>query len=197
MRDDVVADLLMQIEARANAAGAPSDTLNRCSESSCVRPGASAAEIAAEHALRRLPSLKGRGLSLLPEVSWLRVRVPGSPSADLLYGLVREAAHTNVAFMFGEKDRRIPQDDTLTVVRGPFGSHPNFFFDVDASELDAFVSSLQALEDDGDRNALVARWGVRRTDRRFWSTTDWLHAELRRRSPTEAGILDLGRYQDL
>jgi hypothetical protein len=38
---------------------------------------------------------------------------------------------------------------------------------------------------------------VRRTSPRFWPTLDWLHEELRRQNPTEAGILDINRYKNL
>jgi hypothetical protein len=39
--------------------------------------------------------------------------------------------------------------------------------------------------------------GIRRTDPRFWATSDWLREDLRRQSPTEAGLYDLGRYGNL
>ena len=74
-------------------------------------------------------------MPLLPQVAFLRVRV-GPPArlgcSDLLYSLVHNDAHTNVAFMFGEDKRRLPEDDTLSVVRGHFGSYPNFIFEVEA-----------------------------------------------------------------
>jgi hypothetical protein len=47
-----------------------------------------------------------------------------------------------------------------------------------------------------DYAAFVARYGIRRTDRRFWETADWLREDLARKSPVEAGVYDLGRYVD-
>ena len=41
------------------------------------------------------------------------------------------------------------------------------------------------------------RYGIRRTDPRFWETLDWLNEDLRRASPTEFGLYDLGRYGNL
>ncbi len=45
--------------------------------------------------------------------------------------------------------------------------------------------------------AFVERWGVRRTSAAFWETMDWFHADFRERHPTEAGLFDLNRYQNL
>jgi hypothetical protein len=41
---------------------------------------------------------------------------------------------------------------------------------------------------------VVERYGIRRTDARFWATSDWLREDLRRASPIEAGLYDLSRY---
>ena len=42
--------------------------------------------------------------------------------------------------------------------------------------------------------AFVDRYGIRRTDPRFWATSDWLREDLRRSEPIQAGIYDFGRY---
>ena len=39
--------------------------------------------------------------------------------------LVHNDGHTNVATMFDEKARRVPAEDTLTVVPGFLGAYPN------------------------------------------------------------------------
>ena len=141
--------------------------------------------------------MKGPWVSLMPEVSLLRVRVDPTGAQDLVYALIRDTAHTNVAFMFGEGSRLVPADDTLTVVRGHFGSYPNFFLSVDANELTAFVDHLLAVKYDADIERLVDEFGVRRTDPRFWQTSDWLREDLKKRDPIGAGIYDLDRYLNL
>ena len=133
-------------------------------------------------------------VATLPELSLLRVRGGGEGLRDALYALVRNAAHTNVASLFREDARREPGKDTLTVVRGPLGSYPNFSFEVEVSDIDAFVRALLAVQGTVQFEALASRWGVRRTSPRFWSTFDWIHDYARRRNPTEAGLFDLGRY---
>jgi hypothetical protein len=162
------------------------------------QPGkGSANERAAEIQLRRLAAVRGAWVSKMPEVSLLRVRVDPKGTQDLVYALARDTAHTNVAFMFGEGSRLVPADDTLTVVRGQQGSYPNFFFVVNASELTAFVDRLLAAKSDADFERVVEHYGVRRTDPRFWETSDWLRDDLRKRDPIRAGIYDLDRYLNL
>ncbi len=186
-------EVLEQLVARSAAVAGPPDLLNRCAKPPCDRADASPDERAAERALQRLAAVRGPWVSLLPEVSLLRVR----GERDLVYALVRNAAHTSVAFMFDEAERRLPAEDTLTVVRGPFGSYPNFFFETSLAEVDGFVSELRAVASEAELERFVERHGIRRTDPRFWETADFLREDLRQRSPSEAGLLDLGRYQNL
>ena len=47
------------------------------------------------------------------------------------------------------------------------------------------------------RLCLVAIAAVALSACAFWEMSDWLRADLRRRSPAEAGVYDLGRYGNL
>ena len=194
--DDPKRELIEMLLGRSPAVAGPPDLLNRCAKPPCDRKDATPAERGAERALQRIAAVKGPWVQLLPEVSLLRVRVDATGEHDLLYSLVHNDAHTNVAFMFGEDKRRLPEDDTVTVVRGAFGSYPNFFFEVDVGEVDAFVDGLAGLASDADLERFSASHGIRRTDPRFWATADWLR-EQPRKSPPETGLYDLGRYGNL
>jgi len=180
---DVVGELLAKILARAGAAGGPPDDLNRCAGKACDRPGVG-------HSLRRLAGVRGPWVARMPELAVLRVRGHG------LYSLIHDDAHTNVAFMFREDERREPENDLLTLARGVSGSYPNFIFDVTAGEVDAFVDAVLAIRDDVAMDRLVERYGVRRTSSRFWSTVDDVQAEYARAEPTEASLFDLDRYEN-
>jgi hypothetical protein len=194
---DPKAELLEMIRAHAGPAAGDPDTINRCAKPPCERRDAGALERGVERELERIASRKGDFVALLPEVSFLRVKSGSSGGRDLVYALVRDVAHKNVAFMFGEEKRLIPEDDTLTIVRGHFGSYPNFFFETDAAGVTAFVDELSALRSDADLERFAGRFGIRRTSARFWDTVDWLHADLARRDPTGAGLYDLDRYGNL
>ncbi len=124
------------------------------------------------------------------------MRTSANGQQSLVYSLIRNVAHTNVADMFGEDKRLIPSDDTMSVVRGHFGSYPNFFFEIDAAQAGAFVAELSAVATDADFEHFVDRHGVRRTDARFWATSDWLRLDARRANVTTAGLHDLGRYEN-
>ena len=191
---DVKAQLLEQILARNAAVAGPPDTLNRCAKPPCERADASPEERRVETELQRLASVKGAWVAPLPEVSLLRVRVDETGTRDLVYSLIHDDAHKNVAFMFGEDERRITADDTVTVVRGQFGSYPNFFFCVELARTGEFVDALREVGTPSQFETFVDRYGIRRTDARFWATSDWLRDDLRRAQPIEAGIYDFGRY---
>jgi hypothetical protein len=115
----------------------------------------------------------------------------------VIYALAHNRAHTNVASMFREDERLVPEKDTVTIVPGTLGSYPNFLFDVDVSEIDAFVGTLTAVTGPEDLDALAARWGVCRSEPAFWNAFDWIHEDFRRREPTRSGLLDLNRYENL
>jgi hypothetical protein len=193
---DPKAEFLEMLIAQAGQAAGPPDPINRCGAPPCDRMAASSDERGVERELQRLTTAKGGFVPLLPEVSFLRVTDTRSGS-DLLYALVHNDAHSNVAFMFGEDKRRLFEDDTLTVVRGHFGSYPNFLFEVEADDVDDFVDELAALRSDADLEKFTGRYGVRRRSKHFWETVDWLHADLKRRDPTQAGLYDFQRYQNL
>jgi len=180
---DPKAELLAKIVARAGAAAGPPDSLNRCAGKGCDSP-------VVERSLRRLVGVRGPWVVTLPSLSLLRVQGVG------VYSVIHDEAHTNVAFMFGEDSRRLPDDDQVTLARGISGSYPNFIFEIVPSEADGFVDALIGIRSDADLDRVVSRYGVRRTSPRFWATVDAIQAEYRERQPTEASLLDLDRYSN-
>ena len=59
-----------------------------------------------------------------------------------------------------------------------------------------FVAAIGSLTSADYLTRLTDRFGVRRSDRRFWPLSDALHAEWRRRSPGEAAVLDYSRLEN-
>ena len=193
---DVKAELLEMLVARDPAVSGAPDRINRCSEPPCDRPDASPLERRAERALQKLAGVRGPWVAELPDLTLLWVRSGAGDGRDAVYALAHDRAHTNVASMFAEEKRLQPEKDVLTIVRGTLGSYPNFLFEVNGSDVDAFTEALTAVEDAAAFEALVERFGVRRTSPRFWEAFDWIHEDLRRRQPTRAGLLDLNRYEN-
>ncbi len=208
---DVKKELLEMILERDPAITGPPDLLNRCVDPPCDSPNATQVERQAQRVLQRITGIAGAWVAEFPEMAFLRVRSGNKAGmaanhtgiaarhtgTDASYTLVHTRAHTNVAALFGEDKRLIPEQDTLTIVRGYLGSYPNLLFEVEAADIDAFTRALTSVRNAADFEKVVDRWGIRRTSPRFWETVDWIHQDARRRNPTEAGLFDFGRYENL
>lgn len=191
---DPMAHLIELVLEKNRAVAGPPDVLNRCGSPPCARPDATGLERRAEAVLQTLAARKGAWVAPLPEVTRLRIHDRGTAIA---YTMVHNRAHTNVAYMFEEDERLVPDDDTLTIVRGYLGSYPNFAFDVAVDDLATFRDELVAVSSPADLERLAARFGVRRTDASFWATMDWMNDDFAERRPTAHGLFDLGRYENL
>ena len=174
------------------------DPLNRCRDWRCYRPRASAN---VQQIDQRLSSLAAKPLAVLPvieylpEATLLRVELDGGGRE--VYSLLRNRAHSNVAFMIGESLRYQPDKDTLTLYPEVLTSYPNFLFSLREGEVNAFTASLEQVRSAADFEHVVRRWGVRRTDPRFWALFHDLTAHIGEHEPVEAGVLDMNRYQNL
>jgi hypothetical protein len=187
------------ITARLKSLVGPDDVLNRCSRPPCYRKGASAAERREDAALQTLTSEPAARESMqfvdfMPDVAFLRIST-GRPSEDLAYTLIRNKAHTNVAFMFEEEKRREPGKDTLTAYHGLLGSYPNFLFNVPLDEIGAFAGALHAVRTREHLLAVVNAYGLSRTHPQIWENFHWFVDYLRRFYPIQAGVYDLNRYK--
>ena len=145
--------------------------------------------------LRRLSQLKGLPASYMPEMSLLLLEHPGQ--VPRVITLIKNTAHSNVAQLFGEEKRLLPEEDTLLAIDGVAGAYPNAIYALDAEKLPDFVDRVSRLESNADLVKLTERHGIRRTDPRFWPTSDALHAAWRRQAPREAAILDYSRLDNL
>ena len=112
------------------------------------------------------------------------------------FSLIANRAHSNVAELFDEADRRLPAEDSLLVANGFIPAYPNAFFVVEASRLSAFVDAVARLGSESDYSALMESYGIRRTDPRFWPHSDALHLAWRQSAPREAGLFDYNRFEN-
>ena len=144
--------------------------------------------------LAALSGVRGKPVAHLPEVSFLTVR--GAPGGDRHFTLLANLAHKNVAVVTGEGRRLLPEEHTLSLLTGFVGSYPNTFLVVDTRALPEFVAAVRGLASEADYAELLGRYGLRRTDARFWAHSDALHAAYRRWAPREAGQFDYNRYEN-
>src|SRR5690606_1904450 len=112
------------------------------------------------------PAAQLAGITQLPEVTFVRVR--HEQHERTVYTVLRDRAHSNVAFILVEESRYQPEKDRLTVYPGITSSYPNFIFDVPVSQIEEFVSTLGNAGEAEDFERVVETWGVRRTHPQFW-----------------------------
>lgn len=191
-------DFAQRLLVRHAAINAAPDPINRCHGTHCYREDQPVELQRVEQALARLTNRMAAGLPAilqLPEATLLRVEY--ADDRREIYSLLRNRAHSNVAFMFGESLRWQPRLDTLTVYPGILSSYPNFLFSLPASEVPAFAAAMEQVRNRGDFEQVVERWGIRRSHPLFWSYFNDLTRYLEQVEPLEAGVLDMNRYENL
>ena len=188
--------------SRFSKINARPDPINRCGNDQdkdhCYRDSAPAWARSADQAFSRMAARPAQGMPVidfLPEASILRVYTP--TGLREVYTMLRNRAHSNVAYMTLESMRYQPGKDTLTIYPGVLTSYPNFAFNIPAAAVDDFSMAMQAASRPEDFEKIVQRWGVRRTHPEFWRLFHDYTAYVREQEPLEAAILDMSRYQNL
>lgn len=197
-KKDPKRDFANQLLARYGDLNASPDPINRCGGAFCSRDGIDPALQDAEQALSRLTSRPAAGLKVidqLPEATMLRVET--ASGKRVVYSLLRNRAHSNVAFLLGEAYRYQPGLDTLTLYPGVLSSYPNFMFNIPAREVPEFVAEMERAKDANRFEKIVDRWGVRRSHPLFWQYFHDLSQYIRETTPVEEGVLDMNRYENL
>jgi hypothetical protein len=110
--------------------------------------------------------------------------------------LLNNSAHKNVAEIFFEDLRRLPEEDTLTLVSGVVGAYPNAFWTVDETQLPELTRRVATLAGEADYGELMDRFGARRTDPGFWSLSDQVHLGMKDRDRVSFGMLDYNRLEN-
>lgn len=146
---------------------------------------------AVKTALAKVALLGGKAATLMPETSFLEVR--GRDGQARYFTLLRDSAHTNVAHLFRAEQRRKTDEDQMTLLRGFVGAYPNALFSVNEANLESFVQAMTALDSAQAYDSLRERFGVRRTDARFWQLSDRIHDAYGELAPLESGLFDFNR----
>ncbi len=148
----------------------------------------------AKKAFNEINAVKGQAASLMAESTIIKV-IDGSAESHF-YTLLRHSAHSNISHLFNEEDRRIPEEDRLTIARGFLTSHPNSFMQISESDLSEFATSIKSLASPEDYTKLMDNFGVRRTDPKFWHFADSMHEYFELAYPTDFGYLDFNRLEN-
>ncbi len=144
--------------------------------------------------LKQLASLRGKAVSYLPETTFITINdVYQQPHH---FTLLRNSAHSNVSELFKEEDRRLLDEDTLTLVPGFLGAYPNAFYRLSIHQLPQFIATVKKLNATAAYSDLTARFAVRRTNPQFWAHADCLYTAYGKEFPVEAGLFDLNRFEN-
>ena len=151
---------------------------------------------APEQALRRIASIKASSATpfarFLPDLAVVLVR--GEDGRARLYSIVHNREHANISWILGESDRLAPEEDSLTVRAGVLGAYPNMFFVVPETKIAEFSGAVAHLKSGADYEQLLDRFGVRRSNEKFWSIYDAINSTHLANDPVRSGTLDLTRY---
>ncbi|MEX3011058.1 fatty acid cis/trans isomerase [Hoeflea sp. TYP-13] len=188
LTDTPKAEFLQNLLTRGPKLWPVHDPINRCTGAECAESQSAAGQ------LRVLADRKGPWVKFLPDIALLLVET--SAAGPEIFTLVHDKAHSNVAFLFREENRREPEDDRLTIVPGQLASYPNLYFKVEEPSLPAFVTDIQNITSQADYMAFVQSYGVRRSSADFWASVDIVQSALQNQNRIEAGLLDLNRYKD-
>ena len=192
---DVQQEFYQILEKYLGRMAGKADVINRCVGTKCLK-SEKGAEAKVDHAMRRIARLHGERLIVLPDVSFVRVRNGADGGKDLAYTVILNKGYTNITSMFENVDNRDRSQDTLTVIKGLTGSYPNFFFEIDINDVEAFVSRFESISNREEYEQFVGLYGVRRTNTEFWAISDWFHQSAMKHEPLRAGIFDLNRYRN-
>lgn len=140
--------------------------------------------------LDKLNRVTGTAAAIMPETILINVKGRG------LLSLLSDTAFANISSMFGEDKRRLPAEDSLTIVNGVIGAYPNVFLQVTVDDIPKLVKAIEQLRTEADYSRLLDRFGVRRTDPKFWATSDQVLAHYRKAEPLTSGVLDYSRYDN-
>jgi hypothetical protein len=196
--DDPQRELYQAIEQRLGAMAGELDLINRCPTSPCRFNTKTADGLNADQIMSRVAAIRGPDLDVVPDLAFLRVRQTDRSKPDLAYTLIHNKAYKNITSIFtdADDDRRDHQNDSLTVITGLHGAYPNFFFDIELAEIDAFTRDYRDVHSSEDHLELVDRYGIRRTHPRFWEIADWFQDYSAANQPVTSGLFDLNRYRN-
>ena len=141
--------------------------------------------------LKRLSMLGNEVVLALPQVSF--VLIEDQEQGDRVYTLLRHNEHKNVSSLLNEKANRLPLQDTAELIKGFLGTYPGLIFKVSARDKSHFVSAFIQANTIQKFQALMTRYGVRRSNPAFWSVSDRLHQLYLQQDPVEYGLFDYNR----
>ena len=122
------------------------------------------------------------------------IRIKMNKGDDLVYSMVINRWHKNVALLFDEDSRLNSSKDTVNYIKGFIGSYPNAYVEVNQDELNEFFNLIKNYKDTPLNKKNIFKYVVNRANPNFWNTSDWFNDEFKKRDTINYGLMDLNRY---
>ena len=197
--DESQKELYRNLEAHLDSIANSAGLSTRCDSNtlSCPSSEKNSAEQIVDNAISKVGQISGSVLEVFPDLAFVRIK-NGDSKHGFAYTLIRNKAYTTISSLFvgNNDDWRDTQSDSLTTLKGLHGSYPNFFFDIDLTQVEAFANRYAKIQTRGDYELFVEQFGVRRTSAEFWEISDWFQQYYLRQEPINAGLFDLNRYEN-
>ena len=193
---DYKRELFSLIRKKLGGAVNAEDTINYCQHEHCVRKNVSSVVNKIDDQVKKIALFRGLETQNLPQVTFLRVETE-DPKNDPAYTILVNTALSSLAFMYGENLRRLPNQDSITVIPDLIGSYPNFFFSVKQNQLPEFITLLKTARSEKQKEYLYQTFGVRRTNPKIWPLMDWFNQKHKQQNGLYAGLFDMNRYKNL
>jgi hypothetical protein len=132
-------------------------------------------------------------VSFLPQLAYLIVKEEGSE--ERYFTLLHNNGHSNISHLFDEEARRLPDEDTLTVMDGLVGAYPNAFYRMTTAEIPEFSDAVSRLRSGAEYRRLAERFAVGATHAEFWAVSDRLIEAMARQSSIDAALPDYARFE--
>lgn len=159
---------------------------------SMARPGPGAAHRSLARVHEEIPQSMAHFVQYFPEVVFVRIRM--NDGDDEVYTILRNKAHKNVAYLFGEENLRDPKYDSLLVLPGLVGDYPNLMMVLGEDDVDGYLEKLHQSDSFDKIVDCYLSHGVLRNSPEFWPTLDWFVDWQQKADPVQAGLFDLKHY---
>jgi len=151
--------------------------------------------------LTEIANFKGKHTQYLPDIALVEVKMPpskgkSSSGKDQIFTMVKNVGYTNIASLFNEQARIVPQENSLVLVNGVTSPYVNAIFEVEYAAIDQFKNQLLGMQSEQDYVKLIDAFGIRRTNPRFWQVSDSIHQALYNQPINDYGLLDYGRLEN-
>ncbi|MFW2600058.1 fatty acid cis/trans isomerase [Aliarcobacter butzleri] len=122
------------------------------------------------------------------------IKIAMNNGENLIYSMVINRWHKNVALMFDEDSRLDPTKDDIDFIEGFISSYPNMFVVVKQDDLGDFFDLIKNYSKHIEDKEKIKDYVINRANPQFWTVYDWFNDEFKKSNPLEYGLFDLNRY---